>query len=150
MIIKGRFNKAAFTLETKGFVVLNPASLPAGLTQAEYMDICCAMIRSCTKIVMLEGWQQSEGATAEYHLAMKLSKTLLPTSILKDNEAMTEAQTIEYIAQRFQNAARRGLVRGLVSSPDEMLQIFAYELTNIQSMFPPPEHVTYQLQVAEP
>ncbi|MBF4238225.1 DUF4406 domain-containing protein, partial [Vibrio anguillarum] len=51
-----------------GYVVLNPAVLPDGLTQAEYMDICCAMVRAADCVVMLDGWEDSDGAVAEYHL----------------------------------------------------------------------------------
>ena len=44
------FNRPAFKayalkLSLDGNVVLNPAVLPDGLEQREYMDICCAMIR---------------------------------------------------------------------------------------------------------
>lgn len=67
------FNQAAAELSKKGFTVLNPATLPNGLTQPQYMDICCAMLRCADKIFMLSHWEQSEGASAEYALARKLS-----------------------------------------------------------------------------
>lgn len=72
---RNSFNKAEFHLT--GFiehVVLNPTRLPAGLEQHEYMDICCAMVRASDGIVLLDGWENSEGATAEYYLAKKLGK----------------------------------------------------------------------------
>lgn len=59
-----------------GRVVINPATLPDGLTQAEYMDICLAMIRSADTVYLLRGWEQSEGAMAEYHYAKKIGKQL--------------------------------------------------------------------------
>ncbi|MDO9584754.1 MAG: DUF4406 domain-containing protein [Desulfomicrobium sp.] len=59
-----------------GRVVLNPATLPCGLTQAEYMDICLAMIRSADTVFLLQGWEQSEGAVAEYHYAKKIGKII--------------------------------------------------------------------------
>ncbi|WP_153446897.1 DUF4406 domain-containing protein [Vibrio algicola] len=55
-------------------IIINPAVLPSGLEQHEYMDICCAMVRACEGIVLLEGWECSLGATAEYYLAKKLGK----------------------------------------------------------------------------
>lgn len=66
------FNRAAAKLQASGHVVLNPATLPNGLTQAQYMDICCAMIRCADEIHLLEGWEQSAGARAELALAEKL------------------------------------------------------------------------------
>lgn len=76
------FNREAFFemqeyLEGKaGFAVLNPATLPDGLEQSQYMDICLAMVRSSHCLVMLKGWRNSAGATAEYYLAEKLGKII--------------------------------------------------------------------------
>ena len=39
------FNRAAGHVVRRGNVALNPAILPDGLEQAEYMDICFAMLR---------------------------------------------------------------------------------------------------------
>ncbi|WP_182027521.1 DUF4406 domain-containing protein [Vibrio rotiferianus] len=76
------FNRHNFhladTLLTKaGNVVLNPAMLPDGLSQPEYMDICCAMVRCADTLFMLDDWERSDGAMAEYHLAKKLGKSIL-------------------------------------------------------------------------
>ena len=67
------FHRAAKNIVRRGDVALNPAVLPDGLEQAEYMDICLAMLRCADGIFMLEGWQQSAGARAEYALAEKLA-----------------------------------------------------------------------------
>jgi len=75
--LRHRFNVIAHRLGKMKIAVLNPASLPMGLEESEYMDICCAMIRSCEKVIMLKGWEESEGAMAEYHLAKKLGKPIL-------------------------------------------------------------------------
>jgi hypothetical protein len=45
-----KYNRPAFHFEamrlaSEGHVVLNPATLPDGLSQPEYMDICLAMLR---------------------------------------------------------------------------------------------------------
>ena len=69
---KPAFNQAAAKLEEIGWTVLNPASLPLGLTQGGYMDICFAMLRSATAIYMLEEYQESKGALAELAYAEKL------------------------------------------------------------------------------
>ncbi|QZI92973.1 hypothetical protein SIPHO015v1_p0035 [Vibrio phage 82E32.2] len=52
--------------------VLNPAELPDGLTQTQYMSICLPMVMMSTSVFMLKGWEKSEGAVAEHALAKKL------------------------------------------------------------------------------
>lgn len=66
------FHRAAGHIVRRGNVALNPAILPDGLEQAEYMDICFAMLRCADGIFLLDGWQQSAGAKAEHALAEKL------------------------------------------------------------------------------
>lgn len=70
-------NHAAFfamadRIQQSGGIALHSATLPAGLTEAQYMDICFAMIRASDVIVLLPGWENSVGALAEYHYARKL------------------------------------------------------------------------------
>lgn len=69
---RAAFNDAAYIKACYGHVVLNPAVLPGGLEQREYMDICCAMVRSADTIFMLNGWENSPEARAEHALAEKL------------------------------------------------------------------------------
>jgi len=83
--LRHRFNVIAHYLKKMNIAVLNPASLPMGLEESEYMDICCAMIRSCEKVIMLKGWEESEGAMAEYYLAKKLGKPILLEKNIKQN-----------------------------------------------------------------
>ncbi len=71
------FNRVADILTKNGDVVLNPAILPDGLSQADYMAVCIAMLQRCDAILMLNGWQGSEGAKAEHALAKKLGLKLL-------------------------------------------------------------------------
>ena len=73
------FNKEADRLSRHGHSVLNPATLPNGLTQREYMDICFAMLRCADAILMLPGWKASAGATAEYHDAYKMEMPVFTT-----------------------------------------------------------------------
>jgi hypothetical protein len=70
------FNEYAAKLVTQGHTVLNPATLPDGLEQSEYMDICLAMVRACDELHALTGWQESAGATVEIHYARKIGKTV--------------------------------------------------------------------------
>ncbi|MCS6232692.1 DUF4406 domain-containing protein [Shewanella baltica] len=77
------FFSAADELAATGRVVLHSAGLPVGLTEPQYMDICYAMIRACSEIVMLPGWRNSDGATAEYYYAKKIGLKIVfvPTGI---------------------------------------------------------------------
>jgi hypothetical protein len=72
------FNQMESKLVDQGCVVINPAVLPLGLKDEHYMDIAMAMVRSCDCIVMLEGWQESQGgAQAELALAKRLGKRII-------------------------------------------------------------------------
>lgn len=68
------FYKIDAKLEVRGFIPLNPACLPNGLTQGDYMDICLAMVRACDAVYLLPGWGKSEGAIVENAYAIKLGK----------------------------------------------------------------------------
>ncbi|PJC87815.1 nucleoside 2-deoxyribosyltransferase [Vibrio sp. HA2012] len=74
---RAAFHKKAEALNEQGHYVLNPATLPDGLSQPEYMDICFAMIRAADAIHFLPGWEKSEGAVAEYHYGKKIGLQLL-------------------------------------------------------------------------
>ncbi len=71
------FNQEAERLTNEGHQVLNPAVLPGGLTQPQYMDICFSMIRAAEVVHFLPGWRESEGAVAEYHYAKKIELELI-------------------------------------------------------------------------
>ena len=58
-------------------IVLNPAVFPEGLTDAEYMSIDLTMLKCCDIIYMLEGYENSKGASLEYHYAQYLNKKII-------------------------------------------------------------------------
>lgn len=74
---KEHFSKAEKLLVEKGYTVLNPATLPKGLTQEEYMRICVPMLQVCEAIYMLNNWETSVGANIELQLAKQAGKTIL-------------------------------------------------------------------------
>lgn len=67
------FHEAARLLDSQGHVVLNPATLPDGLSEKEYMDICLSMLLCADAIYLLDEWKISAGARVEHALAEKLS-----------------------------------------------------------------------------
>ncbi|CAK8739129.1 hypothetical protein SODG_002735 [Sodalis praecaptivus] len=66
------FSLAAVRLSAQGATPLNPAMLPDGLSEADYMRIGLAMLQCAEGIYLLDGWQDSAGACAECALAKKL------------------------------------------------------------------------------
>ncbi|MEW7867517.1 DUF4406 domain-containing protein [Aeromonas diversa] len=73
---RAAFNALANEIAERGDIPLNPAILPAGLTQAEYMQLCMPMLMLADEVLMLPNWVNSQGATAEFHTAMKCSKVI--------------------------------------------------------------------------
>lgn len=70
------FMEAEKALTEAGFVVLNPAWLPAGLPPAKYMPICLAMLDAAGAVYMLEGWERSHGALIERSYALYQGKAV--------------------------------------------------------------------------
>lgn len=54
------FNTEALHQQQKGHVVLNPATLPDGLTQQQYMGICIEMVKIADEVIMLPNWVNRE------------------------------------------------------------------------------------------
>ncbi|PPA30476.1 nucleoside 2-deoxyribosyltransferase [Aeromonas jandaei] len=70
-------------LTQEGAVVLNPAMLPIGLrSHTSYMNICLPMLREADVVVLLPGWQESEGVAMEIEEAAKLGIPTTPLSTL--------------------------------------------------------------------
>lgn len=60
-----QFAAAKAELEAKGYIVLNPAELPDGMSQAAYIRICFAMIDAADGICGVGRWTDSRGAIIE-------------------------------------------------------------------------------------
>lgn len=59
------FERAEEMLAEAGFTVLNPAKLPKGLTNEQYMRIDLAMIDAADVVYFLPGWENSKGSVME-------------------------------------------------------------------------------------
>ena len=71
------FNTRAEQIAATGDIALNPAILPDGLTQPEYMQICLAMVMCADAIYLLKCYEDSMGAQAELSLAEKLGLKII-------------------------------------------------------------------------
>lgn len=76
---KKEFATAERTLRKKGNVVLNPATMPEGMTVRDYMAICTAMIARADAIALLPNWVNSRGAQIEKALAEYMGLKVLYT-----------------------------------------------------------------------
>lgn len=59
------FEEAEDALSALGYIPLSPSRLPKGMTNAQYMRICFAMIDIADAVLFLEGWENSQGAALE-------------------------------------------------------------------------------------
>lgn len=59
---------------TGEYIVINPAVLPEGLTTAEYMKICFAMIDAADLVIFLPDYKESNGAMLELTYCEYISK----------------------------------------------------------------------------
>lgn len=72
---KQKFEAACLELERAGYIVLNPATLPAaGFEYAAYIRISKAMMDECAQVCFLPDWKDSNGAMHEYGRAAAQGK----------------------------------------------------------------------------
>lgn len=77
LFYKFKFKAAERRLKMKGCTVMNPAILPLGFTQDEYLHICYAMIDTCDTIYFMKSWIHSAGALKENCYAKCENKTII-------------------------------------------------------------------------
>lgn len=71
---KAVFRWAAADLTRQGYVVLNPAILPQGLDEPDYMRIALAMLDSADAVALLPDWNWSKGARIEADYCERIGK----------------------------------------------------------------------------
>ena len=78
------FADAQMVLEFLGYKVLNPSWLPKGLKIEDYVKIDNAMLECSDVIVLLPGWENSEGSRKEVELAKSLGIQIIAYGVVKD------------------------------------------------------------------
>lgn len=76
---KEKFASAARMLaeQEPGCVVLNPAELPAGMSQKDYMQLCTQMLFAADAAAFLPDWMCSRGACIEYEICVYIGKSVM-------------------------------------------------------------------------
>lgn len=62
---KSKFKMAEKRVKALGYIALNPAVLPEGLSREEYMAICLPMLQMADGVLFLPDSGQSDGAQLE-------------------------------------------------------------------------------------
>lgn len=82
---KATFDAAERRITKNGFIAVNPMNLlPNGLPYKSYMMTDIIALIQCDAIFMLEGYENSEGAKLELHIAESLDMHVIYESELKD------------------------------------------------------------------
>ena len=71
------FFSAEKRLKERGYLVINPARNPLGLSPDEYFEIDTFLLSYCDCIYMLVGWEESWGACIEHNEYLKLGLEVL-------------------------------------------------------------------------
>lgn len=78
---RSKFVRARELLEKQGHIVLSPAVLPGGMSKADYMRICFAMIDTADAVCFLPDSTESKGAMLEYSYCSYIEK---PSFMMKE------------------------------------------------------------------
>lgn len=78
---RAKFSLYEKALSAKGAAVLNPANMPEGMSRADYMRICLAMIDIADIAAFLPDWQDSEGAKVERAYCEYIGKDIAEAGI---------------------------------------------------------------------
>ena len=78
---RAKFSLYEKALSAKAAVVLNPANMPEGMSRADYMRVCLAMIDIADIAVFLPDWQDSEGAKVERAYCEYIGKDIAEAGI---------------------------------------------------------------------
>lgn len=69
-----KFQMDKLHFESLGYIVLNPAELPAGMSPGDYMRICFSMIDVADEIYFMPCYNDSPGAKLELQYCVYIGK----------------------------------------------------------------------------
>ena len=71
-----KFLAVQHQIEEQGHIALNPAVLPKGMSNSDYMKICFAMIDAADRVLFIRDFYSSIGANLEYQYCGYIGKEL--------------------------------------------------------------------------
>lgn len=74
---KIKFKKIETELNKKGYIVLNPAWMPEGMSPKDYMRICFAMIDTADTVLFMKDYKESKGARLELNYCRYTGKKVV-------------------------------------------------------------------------
>ena len=88
---RAHFNAVEAKLHTHENVeVINPAVLPTTWPNRAYMPVCLAMLNQADVVVMLKGWEDSQGAQVEREYAVMCEKLIINEEDIKESTRAEE------------------------------------------------------------
>ena len=120
-----RFEKAERKLLAYGYRPINPGVLPTNLDDVNYMPICLAMISQADSIMMLDGWQYSEGANLEYKFAWMCRKNILLEGNLEPWKKQDGDRPLEVL--RLSTRSMNALLRAGITTIGQLKQVMDTE-----------------------
>ena len=92
---KAEFAAAADLVERCDFIPLNPAILPVGMDQGDYMRIALALLETSDMVLLLDGWDHSDGAQLEAAYADYIEKPVLDMRHFKERYFTPEPEPVK-------------------------------------------------------
>lgn len=80
------FEQAEDDLTALGYIPLSPAHLPKGMTNAQYMQICTAMIDAADAVLSLPRSDRSAGAKVELRYCEYINKPVVEYDLYFEHE----------------------------------------------------------------
>lgn len=97
------FEQAEDELTALGYIPLSPARLPEGMTPAQYMRICFAMIDSADAVLFLAGFTESAGANIEFDYCEYTGKTVTYDGAVADS---SNEERLEFLKKELEEVFR--------------------------------------------
>lgn len=142
------FHAAAHDLINKGYDTVNPVDLDEGIdvtnhTLSQFLSRDLAALTDCDVIVVLPGWEFSDGAFAEVATAWACKKPVLEAFSLKE---LSPTEVAKRLRRKLQLGHRTGLRRriiGIVSRPSYRRRVVkALEKTSLYIPYAFDEYAT--------
>lgn len=91
---QAEFSAAAKLVEEAGFIPILPSTLPLGMDPGDYMRISLAMLETSDMVLLLNGWEDSDGANLEAGYADYIKKPCMEMRTFSEKYFAQEPEPI--------------------------------------------------------